>query len=312
MQTITEEIRFEGEVGQQKHPATVVLMVNDRAACNISCTHCYLPYKGARSPEDVLQLVKKLKIRFEKVMIAGSEPLLNVEYLKAYQVAGQKHLLTNGIALNQNPELFDQLHQYGIEELQISLHFGIQTSLGSVPRHIVEKVAREAIERGFTVQISVTITSENYRGVENMCKETHAIGVQAIKFIHYVKSGSAHEDNQMELTTNQKDEFFSLVDLVRKEYQKSALDVRIHGNFGPKKGSKGEKMAECNAYCPAGSTLFTIDPNDNVYGCPFLMEHPIGRIDSDAILIERDPFNGIRDICRTCLLSALRKKNDTP
>ncbi len=26
---------------------TVVLMANDKKSCNISCTHCYLPYEGS-------------------------------------------------------------------------------------------------------------------------------------------------------------------------------------------------------------------------------------------------------------------------
>lgn len=31
-------------------------MVNDKASCNISCTHCYLPFTGNRSPQETLDL----------------------------------------------------------------------------------------------------------------------------------------------------------------------------------------------------------------------------------------------------------------
>ena len=309
MNTTCTRIQLGNEEVQIKHPGTAILMVNDREDCNINCTHCYLPYRGIRDPRSTLDLAQKLTRHFTRVLIAGSEPLLHPEYLEAYQAVGQKYILTNGIALKQRPELYDALRQHGIEELQISLHFGIQGDLHSVPKEIVREVAKQAIGRGFRVQISTTITPQNFMDIESMCDQVkNDIGAQAMKFINYVKSGSAREEERMTLLDTEKQQFFNLVDAVRTKYQKHELDVRIHGNFGPKKGSRGEAMAACNTYCPAGSELFTIDPNNNVYGCPFLMEHHIGRLENDAIILEQDPFNGIRDKCRTCLLTSMPKK----
>ena len=66
-------------------------MVNSE--CNAKCKHCYLSYTGSRNPEDALDAVKRLQANGHSVIIAGSETLLNPDYLKAYQQAGQKKLL---------------------------------------------------------------------------------------------------------------------------------------------------------------------------------------------------------------------------
>lgn len=36
----------------------VIIMVNDKDACNISCTKCYLQYEGVRSPDSAEELAK--------------------------------------------------------------------------------------------------------------------------------------------------------------------------------------------------------------------------------------------------------------
>ena len=281
----------------------VVVMVNDKDSCNISCAHCFLPFTGKRSPRETLQLVDRLRNDGYDVTIAGSETLMDPGYLAAYERAGQRYLLTNGLRLKQDPGLFDALQRYGITELRMSLHFGIQEALHSVPQRIVGDVCRDAKPRGFRVLISTTITPENYRLVPEMAGYTREIGADGIKFIKYVKSGSAHTESRRALSDEERREFFELVDQARSRYGKDELELLIHGNFGPRRGTRGERLAQCNEYCPAGRSFFAIDPQNNVYGCPFLMEQPIGKLTGGGIEVTHDLHGGKRGSCLTDFLS---------
>ena len=122
----------------------ILLMVNDKKECNLSCNHCYLPYKGKRSAEETVELVKQLKEQGELVALAGSEVLTDLGYLAAYQEAGQKYLLTNGLLLLKHPEIYDQLQEHGIKEIRVSTHFGIEKGLHSVPQIVIATVIEEA------------------------------------------------------------------------------------------------------------------------------------------------------------------------
>lgn len=283
----------------QEPKPKVVLMVNDKAACNLNCACCYLPYEGTRDPAAVLRIIDNLQAQY-RIAIAGSEILTDLRYLEACRKIGQKYILTNGLLLDRQPWLFDILQEYGIEEIQISLDFKSQKGGRGTAKTMVERVVCMAKEKGFWVRITCIVTPENYQEVEQMCDQVKEMGADAIFFIRYVKSGSAKTQDKETLTDEQIDDFFKRVDMARKRFRKDEFDIRINGNFGPKKGSKGEKLSKDNQYCFAGRTLFAIDPNDNVYGCPYLMDTktPIGKlIDESRIEISRDLCDGQRSKC---------------
>jgi len=281
-----------------KQNKQIVLMVNSE--CNNGCKHCYLLYKGHREVKNTLELVDKFHSQGYGVIIAGSETLLNRGYLKAYERVGQKYLLTNGILISQSPEVVDELCQYGIKEVRISLHFSIQEDLKSVPERIVEKAISNAKKKGLRAKIATVITKNNHRNVLDMCKSAYDLGADGIKFIRFINSGRAKEFNFCSgLSEQERKKFFETVDSVRSLYPKDKFEILIHGNFGLKQGSRGEELSRCNRYCPAGINLFAVDPDDNVYGCPFLMGYQIGKLSEGKIIIDKDLCNGKRDRCLT-------------
>ncbi|MDP4008493.1 MAG: radical SAM protein [Candidatus Peregrinibacteria bacterium] len=283
---------------QETERAKVLLMVNDKPSCNIACTHCFLPYKGVMLPEDVLKIVKELKTKY-RIIIAGSETLTNLGYLEAYKEAGQSYILSNGLILFRNPEVFDKLEENGIKEVRMSLHFGIQDELQSMPERIVRGAVKEAKERGFRVQIAVTITPENYESIDAMCKSVNEMGADEIKFLKYTKSGSAKYEVRRNLTDEERLKVIEAFEKARQKYDKDELSVQIHGNFGPRQG-KGQELANENKYCPAGTNFFVIAPDKKVYGCNFLMEEQIGELTDDfKIKITRNLRDGERNRCLT-------------
>lgn len=278
----------------------VGLFVNSK--CNAGCKHCYIEYSGERSPENTLETVKQLQSLGHKVTIAGSEVLLNPEYLKSYQQAGHDRVLTNGIILDQDKSLYDLLRAYGIEKLVFSIHFGIEKNLKSVPEELVARVIRESKMRGFVVWVLTVITPQNYDSIAEMCKRVAEYEVDTFYPMQIV----AHKPELSGLTPKQLEIFFSEIAKIKEQYSKSDLEIKLRGNFGPRPGSKkSEKAAKKNKFCPAGKDLVVIDPQNNVYGCPFLMQEKniIGKYKDGEIIIEKDLLDGKRDTCIAHLLT---------
>lgn len=278
----------------QDQTLVAILMVSSQ--CNAKCKHCYLPYEGTRSPEDTLDAVTKLQQDGHSVIIAGSENLMNPMYLESYQKAGQNNILTNGLLLHQDKSLYKQLKEHGIELINLSLHFGIDDVLRSISEEMVADVVRDAKEREFTVQITTTITSQNYRSVEEMCEKAEAFGADRIHFGRFVLLGRGRDNAELVLSNEQVAQFFEQMVQVRAKYDN--LKIRAEGYFGPRPDSIGEELAAINCYCPAGSRVVAIDPDNNVYGCPLSMgkEHIIGRFE-DKIIIDKQVLPERRDTC---------------
>ncbi len=279
----------------------IALFVNSN--CNAKCSHCYISYSGSRSPEDTLKTVKHLQGQEHEVIITGSETLLNLGYLQSYQQAEQKYLLTNGLLLHKNKSLYEIIKKHSIEELRLSLHFGIEDELKAVPEKVVAKVLKDAKEKGFKTQVAVTITSNNYQNIGEMCKQVVEYGANSVQFFRFVGRGRGESLLDQSLSEEQVQEFFDQVVELRHFY-KDSLRIKPFGNFGPRKGSKGERMSEENNYCPALNDFIVISPDNNIYGCPFLMgsEHIVGRYQGGQILIEKDLMGKKRDKCLISLL----------
>jgi MoaA/NifB/PqqE/SkfB family radical SAM enzyme len=275
----------------------VVLFLNSK--CNARCRHCYISYNGERNPEDAIAVVQKLQSRGYEVVIAGSETLLNPDYLEVYKQAEQRHLLTNGIILDRDRSLFFALRGHGIEELVLSMHFGIQRDIWSVSDNLVARVIGSACARNFRVSVFTVISSRNYHLLGQICETAVLLGVKELHPLRFVCAGKGASMRHMALSAEELSAFFGEVDRIRKKYPKSVLEINLHGNFGPRPGTGGVALAKENKYCPAGIDTVAIDPQNNVYGCPFLMqpENKIGRYENGKIIIEKNLFEGRRDTC---------------
>lgn len=281
----------------------VILFLNSR--CNAGCRHCYIEYGGERSPEDAVKTVKALHSRGYDVALAGTEVLLNPKYLEAYKEAGQCHLLTNGIILDKDKSLYSALKQNGIEGLVFSAHWGMKKRIKSVSEDLVSRVIKEAKSRGFLVKIFTLVTSENCHSAAFLCEKAIELGVDILQPLRFVEAGRGKNLGELSLTPEQVEMFFRDMEAARKNTPRSILEIKLHGNFGPRPGSYGEELARQNKYCPAGMTVIAIDPQNNVYSCPFLMQpkNRIGVLDDGKIIIVKDLLGGRRDTCIAHLIA---------
>ena len=115
------------------------LIIMASSACNADCTHCYISYKGNRTPEELLSIVKSLKEKYN-LNINGAENLINPEYLRAYNEINQSFILTNGKVFLTNKKICNKLKENNITSVSLSYHFGIQDDLSPVKIKDLDKI----------------------------------------------------------------------------------------------------------------------------------------------------------------------------
>ncbi|MDD4351578.1 MAG: hypothetical protein PHU71_01160 [Candidatus Gracilibacteria bacterium] len=283
--------------------AKICLLVNGKKECNQNCLICYLGNIGKRDPENAFKTAQNFLRQGYMVSIGGSEPILDTDYLKAYELVEQKYILTNGIALQQRPALYEILLNHGINELQLSMDFdGIKGSVG-ITSDILEKVIKKAKEYNFWVRIACIISPDNYLQVGRACEKAYNMGADAVYLIREMISAEEVQQRTKRFSQELRQNFFRVVDSTRKIYDKDKLEIRVHGNFGPKEGSAGELLSQTNQYCRAGKKLFIVTPDDKVYPCNYLLQHPIGELIDGKLVISKELCDGNRKACCVDLLN---------
>lgn len=77
---------------------------------------------GNLEGSELYDMVEKLKDRYE-IYINGSEPLINRDYLKSYELSQYGSPIINGLVFYNNFDYIDKLKSAGITNLRISYHF---------------------------------------------------------------------------------------------------------------------------------------------------------------------------------------------
>ena len=243
------------------------VMLMSCSRCNVKCKHCYISYKNDFSPEELKKIACNLSKKYN-IMINGAEPLVDLRYLESYPIINQKHILTNGFALiNNYAETIENLKKNGIDNISISYHFDMHDKFSSINKKDLEDLFRKIILDGFKLRIMATITSENYKKIEDYCELAYKMGAKSIKFTNFVNQGKAKNlDNRLILTNEQKKEFFIKINNARTRYDKKDLLIERCGTFGKDLTKTNDEHFKCGA----GSELVVITPDKSVYPCVFL------------------------------------------
>ena len=263
--------------------------------CNNKCSHCYINYKGDIAPDELLDIVNKLKNKYE-VKINGTEPLLSEEYLRSFKAACEEIVLTNGLVFKNNMDLVDKIISSGIKRICISYHFMIQSNLSKVKLSYLDEIIPKIRSKGIDVELMCTISSINYNKILEFCEKTVSLGANYIYFIEYMPKGKITDsvDKKYILNDEMRNEFFKQLELARKKYNKSSLMVTRCGNFGlsPYNSNK-------NFCCPAYKNLVVMTPDYRIYPCNFLIseDEQIGFYKNGEIYI-KDNYD---TMCNNCL-----------
>lgn len=252
--------------------------------CNINCKHCYISYKGNRTPEELKQLVLKFRDKY-KVEINGAEVLSDPRYIESYPLARQDFVMTNGLAIYQNPELLDYLISNGIKQIFMSYHFGIQKDISPITVAELEENIKNILSKNLKLKLYATVTSKNYRLIHDVINDAIEYGAMSVRFTNYIKQGNALNLEDSNVLSNQQiDWFLKEVNNERKLYEQSFMDIERCGSFGPSDSKK------FNCYAVTNNVVLT--PDNNLYPCIFLAKpgYEIGYYDGEKILIDSDVY----------------------
>lgn len=252
--------------------------------CNINCKHCYISYKGNRTPEELKELVLKFRNK-HKIEINGAEILTDPRYIESYPLAGQDFLMTNGLAIYQNPDILDYLIENGIKQIFMSYHFGIQKDISPITIMQLEENIKNIRSKNLKLKLYATVTSKNFKLIHDVVNDAIKYGAMSVRFTNYIKQGNALnlEDSNV-LSDDQIEWFLNEVNKERNLYEQDFMDIERCGSFGPGKSQK------FNCYAVTNNIVLT--PDNNIYPCIFLAKpgYEVGYFDGEKILINPNAY----------------------
>ena len=274
--------------------STVMIMTCSN--CNTKCEHCYIGYSGNFNGNELLNLCTALKMKYN-IILNGTEILIHPEYFSSLKLLEQPKVLTNGIAIENNPNILDILKDCKVNTILLSYHFGIHDKISKVKEDLLKHTISLIQSKGLKVKLMVTITQENFMFVSKICKNVIQLGVHEIKFTNCLKVGNATNLPDNFLTQEQINIFLELLSKERMTYPKDILKIERCGTFGKSNYSN-------NFRCITGTDIVAITPDLKVYPCNFLARpgFEIGYVSEDnRILISKHPKHFGTECSSTCI-----------
>lgn len=253
--------------------------------CNTKCEHCYIGYTGNFDGDFLYNLCLALKDKYN-VSLNGTEILLHEEFFKTIELLKQDYLLTNGLALYQNEELMEKLSSIGIKHIDMSYHFGIHDDISKIKYEIVEDNIKRLLKHNIRTEIRTTISSKNYKMLDQIIDKAYELGAEGIKFTNYMQLGNAlNLDCNYVMQDEELKEFFEYLNLARNKYDINEFRIRRCGSFGHDLTREHD-----NFECVAGTKSVAITPNLNVYPCFFLTSpgNEIGYVENNKIFVNEN------------------------
>lgn len=220
-----------------------------------------------------------------QVVIAGREMLCAPEKFDLYRLVGQDYFLTNGIILSKNESIFDRISKCGIKKIRISWHFGFAELSGQIPEEVTTQAIRNARRHGFAVEINCVVGNKNFESLGELCERAVGMNVGEIVFLKLLVSND--EMSQYALSDDQINFVFLRTVTLREKYDRQALCIRLHPNFDSALTERSIQARRAGTFCPAGRDFFTIDTDNQIYPCPFLLQERfrIGRLANGSVKV---------------------------
>lgn len=274
-----------------KHFSGEMIEVLAMSECPNHCEHCCVNYKGHIDFDTLSSLFEICKERNMKMLISGTELLMDEKYLEFCNKIGQNFIYTNGALLNDKN--YALMKKYGINRISLSYHYGIQDQLTHIDQDKIDSILSKAVSEGFYVRAFCTVTKDNINYMSKVAERAYGLGAKSIKFLNMLEEGRAAEKDFRILDRTDLKQFFKNVNDIRKKYDKKDFYVTRNGAFGY------DTENRCNFRCTAGHETVVLAPNGNIYPCVGLMydEYIIGYWTDKKIIIEKE-FDRGEHICK--------------
>ena len=284
----TKEYEFNG--------STVMIMTCSN--CNTKCEHCYIGYSGNFSGEKLNELCHQFQKKY-KIILNGTEVLIHPEYFSSLKLIQQPRVLTNGIAIEKEPEILETLIECGVKMILLSYHFGIHNKISKVKEEMLKHIINLIKTKNIKVKLMVTITQDNFLYLDSICDNVLKLGVHNVKFTNCLRAGNATNLPNNFLTPEQIIIFLEELEKVRTKYPKEILNIERCGTFGA-------NPFNSNFSCIAGTDIVSITPDLKVYPCNFLARpgYEIGYVsDDNRIIISKQPLHSGKECLSTCIFN---------
>jgi len=171
----------------ENHPLQIISWEATRR-CNLSCLHCGSPSEDVElgeelSTDEVIgafnQIAEDFDMsQFRHINITGGEPFVRKDLLTILREISQLthyrniDIQTNGVVLAKRPELFNQLRDYGVTGIGVSID-GLQETHDHFRRRkdgyeLAFRAAKTAVEAGLTVTVSTVANATNIQEIPQL------------------------------------------------------------------------------------------------------------------------------------------------
>ncbi|MDN5358934.1 MAG: hypothetical protein PWP76_777 [Candidatus Diapherotrites archaeon] len=264
------------------YPINIILELT--TACNLRCTHCYVsagePLPHELSTEEWVRLVQSAGDFAVQITLTGGEPLVHPGFLDILAEAKKHNLairiLTNGTLLSERISELSGLLDPRLDSFQVSLdgprdvHDSIRGE-GSFDRAI--EGIRAALERGYPVDIAVTVIPENRDSIRELYRSFSGLPVRSFRVAWGVALGRLQRSVPFS-------SFLDLVEALRHEQGDVGVPVAY--------GSNEELPVDPSSVytCPAGVSQMFVSSTGDVYPCPIFRfpGYVFGNVRSEDLL----------------------------
>lgn len=273
---------------------------NITKACNFKCIHCY-ENAGKKADDElttdeIIEGIDKLsRWGVASIAFSGGEPTVHPGIIDLIKHASEEgmyvSMATNGFK-TAKIERAKEFADAGLLFVQISLD-GLNPETHDKFRGVPNSWNRAVqsiknfLELGVFVEVSTTVTQENYDEIPGMIDFMRELGVEWFMLYNFIPTGSGSEVRDLDLTPKQRNELLKLIyeengkgDMqilsTAPQFADVAVSMESDSNlvpthfFNPEYTNPAMKeLADFVGGCGAGRFYMSVEPNGDMFPCVF-------------------------------------------
>lgn len=277
-------------------------------ACNLSCYYCFADARKRDPDELSTEEAKRVLDDFADnglmfVTFLGGEPLTRRDIFELVDYSTDlgiyTALLTNG--LNVKPDTVQRLVDCGLEMIGVSIdshdpavHDAVRGKAGSLAG--AKGVIRSAIERQLRCSVRIVVTEDSYPAIPDLFRWAVDEGIEELILLPVFMVGRAAggvEDRRADLVG--KDLFLRTLDRLREIGEPMGITVPRQDSIACPQGIElrppGDEHRhaghvvgfERSVGCKVGRYMVSVQPNGDVFSCPFVHAN-VGNLREQSIV----------------------------
>jgi radical SAM protein with 4Fe4S-binding SPASM domain len=220
-----------------EHPLEIISWEATRA-CNLNCVHCGSPLEtwvrqNELTTDEVIgafsQIAEDFDLsRFHHINITGGEPFVRKDLIEILQQISQVPqyrniaIQTNGIYIAENPQVLQELRQFGVTGLGVSIdglrdtHDLFRRRKGCFDKSI--EAAKKGVKAGLVVTVSTVAHAQNIDEIPQLYEEVRKFHPRYFRVMTIDPIGRAGLNNDYLLSPEQTKQ---VIDFLRQKHEEN-------------------------------------------------------------------------------------------